>query len=233
MILEQKGREILNPLLTTVARGFRRLGFTPTAMTFTGFLLNVVSGVLLAMGYVRWGGVALLVASPFDALDGMVARVSGRVSRFGAFWDSTLDRFDESAIFLGLMIHYTLGGEALWAALSVFALSSSLLVSYVRARAEALGIQCKVGFAHRPMRMAIMVVGLILGLAPVAIGAICVLATITVLHRIYHVWRMTGGEKGGWELPKQRYLVPGAPEAGETDAAGAQSTDRSEDRPPG
>ena len=209
MILEQKGREILRPSLEAIGKTLLYLGFSPTLVTLAGLILNIAAGVVLGFGYIQWGGIILLIAMPFDALDGTVARLSGRVSRFGTFWDATLDRFSEIAVFLGLIVYYSQSVGAHYIPLAVIALTGSLMVSYTRARAESLGVECKVGFAHRPARMIIITIGFILNQPVITIAVIAILANLTAFHRIFHTWQMTGGEDGGWALPRDIYVPRG------------------------
>ena len=106
-------RALFSPLLATVAGGLARLGLTPNSLTVIGLVLNLAVAVVLATGNLRWGGVLILVASLFDGLDGALARRTGQVTRFGAFFDSTLDRYAEAALFTGLVWHFTTVGARL------------------------------------------------------------------------------------------------------------------------
>jgi CDP-diacylglycerol--glycerol-3-phosphate 3-phosphatidyltransferase len=177
------------------------------------------------MGELRWAGVAYIVASVSDAMDGTLARVSGRGSRFGAFLDSTIDRFEESLVFLGLVFHYARTGSELEVTLTLLVTVGSLMVSYTRARAEGLGINCKVGFMTRIPRVAILIVGLILDQVLIALIILAVTTLWTTGHRMFQVWKMTGGEAGGWAPPKDLFISPGLSdddaqedEAGEVEA---------------
>jgi CDP-diacylglycerol--glycerol-3-phosphate 3-phosphatidyltransferase len=140
-----------------------------------------------------------------------VARVSGKGSRFGAFLDSTIDRFEESIVFLGLVIYYAWEG-ARWELLVLLIVTvASLMVSYTRARAESLGAACQVGVMTRPPRVALLIVGLILDQVFIALIILAVMALSTAFHRMFHVWRVMGGEPAGWNLPKEQYAIPGPP----------------------
>jgi len=147
-------------------------------------------------------------AAVCDALDGTLARVSGKGSRFGAFLDSTIDRTEESIVFLGLSIHYARVGGELEIPLILVVAIGSLMVSYTRARAEGVGVACKVGFMTRVPRVAIMIVGMILNQVLIALIILAVTTWFTTFHRMYQVWRMTGGEAGGWGPPKEPYSPP-------------------------
>jgi CDP-diacylglycerol--glycerol-3-phosphate 3-phosphatidyltransferase len=177
-------------------------------VTYLGLVLTIGVAVIAALGEIRWAGVAYIFAAACDALDGTLARVSGRVSRFGAFLDSNIDRIEESIVFLGLTLYYAgLGGQ--WEiALILVVTVGSLMVSYSRARAEAVGVDCKVGFMTRVPRVAIMIVGMILNQVLIALIILAVTTWFTSFHRMFHVWRVTGGEKGGWGPVKEPFVLP-------------------------
>ena len=171
---------------------------TPNAISLTGLALHLVAAALLLDE--RWilGGVAFIVGSVCDTLDGRYSRMSGKGSPFGAFLDSTLDRIEESIILCVVAAHYAGEGDEAAVLGSAIAIASSLLVSYTRARAEALGVECKVGFANRAVRVVILSAGLLLAegviirdfdaLAP-AVYVLAVMSTVTVVQRILHVRR--------------------------------------------
>lgn len=173
------------------ARLLVRLGFTPNALTVIGLLLNGVVALVLISGNPILGGVLVLFANAFDMLDGAVARISGQGSRFGAFFDSTLDRYAEAVTYLGVMAWlFSLGdGSTLLAA--YLAIIGSLMVSYARARAEGLGVHGEVGWLPRPERIVLLAVGLIFHhylLAPV-LWLLAVLTNYTALQRILYARR--------------------------------------------
>lgn len=173
-----------------------RTRLTPNVLTTVGFLLNVVAGAVLGTGALVAGGVLILLASASDMFDGALARVCGRQTRFGAFYDSTLDRFSEAVLLLGLVIAFGRSGDWVGSALCYGVMTGSFLVSYCRARAEGLGLDCEVGWAQRPERV------IVLGLATIAAGAVSVeilraallllivLTHVTVVQRILHVRRL-------------------------------------------
>ena len=179
-----------------------RLGLSPNAITFLGLLLAVASAALLSVGCLAGGGVVLLVAGLFDLLDGAVARATGRATAFGALLDSVADRLSEAAVLLGLLIFYLDESSAfnavftsdLGLVLVYIALAGSVMVSYVRARAEALGVDSRVGVMTRPQRVVMLAAGLIVGqwwlpAVTLALGVIATLAVITSVHRVLHVRR--------------------------------------------
>src|SRR4029077_3402457 len=144
----------------------RRLPVTPNQITVIGVALTFVAAVLAAFGQLRWGGVVLAFAGTFDILDGALARSSGRAYPYGAFLDSTLDRYSEGAIYIGLAAYFasTSGPLQRWLlSATVSALAGSFLVSYVRARAQSLVFTCETGLFARPERVLATVVGLIFG----------------------------------------------------------------------
>ena len=169
---------------------------TPNAISLTGFALNLVAAVLVWEELYFLGGVAFIVGSVMDTLDGRYSRMSGKGTPFGAFLDSTLDRIEEGIVLTAVAGDFALKGNRVAAAAVVVAVLSSLMVSYTRARAEALGVECKVGIATRPVRVVILAIGLIFadvsggGQLSVLMGAVYVLAAlslITVAQRIWHV----------------------------------------------
>jgi CDP-diacylglycerol--glycerol-3-phosphate 3-phosphatidyltransferase len=169
---------------------------TPNAISLTGFALCVVAAVLVWREMWVLGGVAFIVGSVCDTLDGRYSRMSGKGSPFGAFLDSTLDRIEEGVVLTAVAAYFSRQGDDLAVAAVVVAVLASLMVSYTRARAEALGVECKVGIADRPVRVVILSAGLVLAagelfdgldlLAP-AVYVLAGLSVITVLQRIWHV----------------------------------------------
>ena len=197
LTLTDLARERMRWLLEPLARLIIRTGISPNLLTVMGFVFTGGVAYVLATGHLQIGGVLLVVAGTFDALDGVLARLAGRKSRFGAFLDSTMDRFSEAVIYLGLLVHYTQHGGRQESFLIYATIVGSLMVSYARARAEGLGIECKTGILTRFERAVVLVVGLILNQMLIALWIMAVLSNFTALQRIYLVWRATGGEKGG------------------------------------
>jgi CDP-diacylglycerol--glycerol-3-phosphate 3-phosphatidyltransferase len=182
-----------------VGRALGRIGLTPNALTALGLVLNIAAGVILATGAYQWGGLAYLAASAFDSLDGAVARAMGQTSRFGAFFDSLADRYSESAVLLGLAWGLTLSGQWTLVAAVGATLVGSLMVSYARARAEGLGVDCEIGLLQRTERILVLGVGLLFAellLAPVLL-ALAVATNVTVVQRVLHVRRALAVERSG------------------------------------
>jgi CDP-diacylglycerol--glycerol-3-phosphate 3-phosphatidyltransferase len=177
-------------LLTNIATVVAKTGLTPNMLTWLGFAVSGVTGLALSRGAFAAGGILVLVAGVFDALDGSVARVTGRVSKFGAFLDSTLDRIAEIVTFLGLLVYFAGQGDGRQqVALIYLAVAGSLMVSYARARAEGVGYECKVGLFTRLERVLVLSLGLIFGLVHVALWMIAVGSWLTAFHRMWHVWQ--------------------------------------------
>lgn len=191
-MLSNVGRRIFAPLLAWVSARLRHTGITPNALTLLGFGLTLLAAFILATGALRWGALLLLLASLFDMLDGALARAMGRSSKFGAFLDSTLDRYSESVTMLALVYYYAGQGDGrVQAVLVVAALVGSLMVSYTRARAEALNVECKVGLLQRPERVVLLIAGLLSGWMTPVLWGLALLANFTALQRIYQVHQRT------------------------------------------
>ena len=207
-LIERKARDVSRPTLEAIGRGLARTPLTPDSITLLGLVLTVGVAALAAVGQIRWAGVAYIIASLFDSLDGALARARGGGSRFGAFLDSTVDRVEEALVFLGLTVYYVLAGGRWEPPLILFATVMSLMVSYTRARAEGLGVACKDGLMTRLVRLVVLIAGMILNQVLIAVILIGIGSLVTSIHRVVHVRQMTGGEKGGWGPVKQPY-TPG------------------------
>jgi CDP-diacylglycerol--glycerol-3-phosphate 3-phosphatidyltransferase len=187
------GRFITEPVVRCLAR----TGLSPNALTIIGFLLNVAVAGLLARGHLFLGGFLVLFAGWFDMLDGALARVVGKATPFGSLLDSTIDRFSEAVLFLGLLIFYLKQATTLEEVLLIYsAIVGSIVVSYVKARAEGLGLRCEVGFFARPERIVLLAMGLLLSRVSlvallVVLWILAVGTMLTVFHRLIHVWRQT------------------------------------------
>ncbi len=165
-------------------------GLSPNTLTLVGLLLNVVVAIVIALGHPWAGGVLLLLASAFDLLDGAVARASDAVTRFGGFFDSTLDRYSEIVVFFGLLIYLLGTPEARVGSVLVFAAAvGSLMISYARARAEAAGFGASVGVLPRPERVILLALALLVGHPLWALWVLAILTHVTAAMRILHVWK--------------------------------------------
>ena len=178
-------------LLRPLAAALGRLGIHPNTVTLCGLLLQVGVAVVFGLGHLTLAGWLLLIVGPVDALDGLVARLLGKQSRFGAFLDSTLDRVSDAAVILGLTAHYVREMAHLEVALLLVSLVAAMMVSYVRARAEAQGFPCKVGLLTRMERVVLIGVLSVVGLHTTMVWALMVLSVFTVIQRILHVYKVS------------------------------------------
>jgi CDP-diacylglycerol---glycerol-3-phosphate 3-phosphatidyltransferase len=172
-------------------RFLNRLEVNPNTFTTLGLLISIPAACFMAMGHFRLGAALTLLSGMCDTIDGKLARDSGKVTKFGALFDSTLDRYAEVLIFFG-MAYYFIGHDMVKTSIAVaIALGGSLMVSYIRARAESLGFECKVGILQRPERLLLICAGgLIHPVALiVAVSIIAVFSNLTALLRMLHVWR--------------------------------------------
>ncbi len=173
-------------------------GINPNTLTLLGLIVNFAAAVFFARGEFRVGALIIFFAAFLDMLDGQVARREQRVTAFGAFFDSTLDRYADMAHYMGLLVFYAVNGRSSYVVLAAVATAGSVMVSYSRARAESLIPSCKVGFMERPERMVLLMLGgLFYRMAP-ALWVISVVSTLTVIHRIVFTWQET---KAGRTLP--------------------------------
>jgi len=178
-----------------IARLLARTGITPGTITWLGFLLTAGAAALIITGHLFAAGLVVLIAGFFDMLDGALARYTNRATRFGAILDSTLDRLSETVVLLGILVLYAreqLLAQTLLVGITLF---GSFLVSYIRARAEAIGLKCQVGLFTRPERVIVLALGLLLSQITYALVAalaiIAVFSFITAGQRLLYVWQQT------------------------------------------
>jgi CDP-diacylglycerol---glycerol-3-phosphate 3-phosphatidyltransferase len=192
-LVRRWSRVVLEP----TARFVSRMGISPNLITVIGFLLMVGVAYVISLGHLQLGGLLIMATAVFDAIDGTLARLVGRTSRFGAFLDSTLDRFSEAVIYLGLFVHL-IGTDATLELVLIYAtIVGSLMVSYARARAEGIGVPLKEGLFTRFERVGLLVVGLIFNQLTIALWLLAIFSNFTAIQRMWLVWRITGGERGG------------------------------------
>ena len=196
MVSEQFDSKVRLCTDMVVTRTLARTSLSANVLTVLGTVMIFGSIYLLASGAFFWAGCLILCASIFDMLDGAVARVKNEMSRFGAFLDSTLDRYSEASMFFGLLLYYQrvshISNEIV---LIYIAIIGSFLISYMRARAEALDFDCKVGLLERPGRIVLIVLGLFSGWISIMLWILAVLTHITALQRLIYVWRQSQSEK--------------------------------------
>lgn len=176
---------ITNPIMGILSKS----GIKPDVLTFIGLAISIGAAYVIATGHFLLGGVLILVAGLFDLLDGALARFVKQTRKFGAILDSTIDRISEAAIFCGLLVWYMLEGSTLEVVLIVAVLIGSFLVSYVRARAEGLGLECKIGLFTRAERVIVLAIGLMVNQIVIALLILAVLVYVTVVQRLVHLWR--------------------------------------------
>lgn len=184
-------KETFRQLIRPLARVLLAIRVRPDALTVVGWVLSLGAATLFALGYTKTAGAVMLFAGLFDALDGAVARESNRMSSFGAFLDSTLDRLSESAIFVGIVFLYASSARPYEALLAGVAMTFSLMTSYTRARAEGLGFECEVGLLERAGRVVILSLFSLTGFLIAGVGLVVVGALVTTAQRILHVRRLT------------------------------------------
>ena len=175
-----------------LARSLMAVGLTPNRVTFLGLLVSAGCAYLLSQGMFVAGGGVLILAGMMDMVDGALARRGGTASPQGALLDSVVDRVAEATVFLGLLVYYLEPVSATEIVLINVSLVGSLMVSYLRARGEGLGVDCRVGIMTRPERVVALAVGLLLGQITIALAVIAVLTVFTTLHRFWHIHRELG-----------------------------------------
>ena len=180
-----------NKIIRLIVRGLALSKIHPNVLTFLGLVINMAAAALLAVGRFRLAGVVIIGAGLFDMVDGRVARETNRVTRFGGFFDSVLDRYSDLALLVGLLVWYGSINRPFYVVLTALAMTGSVMVSYTRARAENTIPTCKVGFMERPERVVLVIIGaLFLRMAQV-LWVIAVLANLTVVHRMIFTWQET------------------------------------------
>jgi CDP-diacylglycerol---glycerol-3-phosphate 3-phosphatidyltransferase len=189
-------------IINAMVQGLADAGVHPNLLTAIGVTINIGCGVLFGMGEFFWAGIVLIVANLFDMLDGNVARLSGNVTKFGSFLDSTLDRLSDMVSFFGIMVFYA-GNSPQHSLLNVFlagvGLISSVMVSYTTARSESLGVKANVGFLQRPERIVLLIIGALstwnwastnffANRMPQVLWVLAIGSIWTLVHRMYFIW---------------------------------------------
>ena len=189
-------------IINAMVRGLASAGISPNILTGIGVSINIGCGVLFGLGEFFWAGIVLIVANLFDMLDGNVARLSGRVTKFGGFLDSSLDRLSDMVVFLGIIIFYA-GNSPQHSLLNVFlagvGMMASVMVSYTTARSEGLGVKANVGFLQRPERVVLFIIGALstwnwestsvfANRMPQVLWVLAVGSVWTLIHRMFFIW---------------------------------------------
>jgi phosphatidylglycerophosphate synthase len=166
----------------------KRINVSPNTLTISGFIITTLAAIVIAKN-LRLGGILILIGGLLDMFDGIVARTNGKVTEFGAFLDSVLDRFSDAFVFLGLAWYLEANNEHIGVFLALGTMLGAFLISYIRARAEGLGKECKTGLMERPERIVVLTLGAISGWIMPTLWLMFFLTYLTVFQRIYHVWK--------------------------------------------
>ncbi len=181
-MLSEKFSHFLDKPLTPLAKAFP---INPNIVTFFGMIITSSSGFIIPFN-LFWGGILILLGGVFDLLDGILARVNGRATKFGALFDSTLDRIADGFNFLGIIWYFARINDEQGLIFSVVGMIASFLISYVRARAEGLGVSCNIGLIERPERLILIAIGCLTSFICTAVVVLTILSWITVIQRIMH-----------------------------------------------
>ncbi len=185
-------------LLDAIVRLLALSRINPNVLTLMGLVVNTYAAFLF--GYANgdnqrrmffYAGLVIIGSGFFDLVDGRVARASNKVTRFGGFFDSIVDRYSDASLFFGLLVYYARGTRFFYVVLAALAMISAIMVSYARARAESLIGACRVGFMERPERLVLLIIGALFNVMAPVLWVIAVLSTITVIHRVIYTWRRT------------------------------------------
>src|SRR6267143_2819461 len=161
----------------------------PNVLTFLGLLINIWAAFLLAGGHFQAAAMVVIGAGLFDMVDGRVARETNRVTRFGGFFDSVLDRYSDLALLMGLLVYYGIINRPFYVVLTAIVMTGSVMVSYTRARAENTIPSCKVGFMERPERVVLLIIGALFDRMAPVLWVVAVLSNLTVIHRMIYTWQ--------------------------------------------
>jgi CDP-diacylglycerol--glycerol-3-phosphate 3-phosphatidyltransferase len=184
-------------IVDSIVEGLALLRVHPNILTLIGLLINIFAMILFAKGIFRWAGLVIVIAGIFDMVDGEVARRTKRVTKFGAFFDSVIDRYSDMLLLLGLVIWYAKINRIFYVGLTGLVLIGSVLTSYTRARAESLIPACKVGFLERPERIVLLIIGSLADRMAAVLWVMAILSNWTVSQRIWYTWRETSAMERG------------------------------------
>jgi CDP-diacylglycerol---glycerol-3-phosphate 3-phosphatidyltransferase len=237
--IQQRARQLIAFLIQPLAR----VGVTPNMLTIVGLLLSGITALVIAQGHMFVGGLLILFAGIFDMFDGAMARVQNAATSFGAFLDSTLDRYSESIILFGLLWYalqhpgqhdqfWPVPAEQSWMIIFIFlAVVGSLMVSYTKARAEGLGIECKTGLLARPERVVILAIGLLSHTGMLALALLAVLTHVTAVERMFAVWQATRKTPEVHSAAPHTLYATGADDHHSPTATGMNETSRTDVQP--
>jgi CDP-diacylglycerol--glycerol-3-phosphate 3-phosphatidyltransferase len=182
---------IFGPIINGIVTALALSRVHPNVLTFIGLLINIWAAFLFAAGKFRWAGIVLIGAGLFDMVDGRVARETNRVTRFGGFFDSVLDRYSDLAVLVGLLVYYASINRFFYVVLTAIVMTGTVMVSYTRARAENTIPKCKVGFLERPERVVLVIIGALFNRMAQVLWVIAIFSNITVISRILFTWQET------------------------------------------
>jgi len=188
-MVTRKIGEALRWVLYKIVHLLAATGVHPNLLTFLGLVINIQAALLFAAGRFQVAGLVMLLAGLFDMVDGRVARAQGRVTKFGAFFDSVIDRYSDLVLYLGLLFYYVGVSRNRYAVLVGVAMAGSVMVSYSRARAESLIAECKAGFWERPERIVLLIIGALANKMAPALWLLAIGPNISVIQRIVHTWK--------------------------------------------
>jgi CDP-diacylglycerol--glycerol-3-phosphate 3-phosphatidyltransferase len=178
-----------NKIIRLIVRGLALSKINPNVLTFLGLVINAVAATFLAMGQFRKAGFIIIFAGLFDMVDGRVARETNQVTRFGAFFDSVLDRYSDLALLIGLLVYYGTIQRPFYVVLTAIVMAASVMISYARSRAENIIPTCKVGFLERPERVVLLIIGALFDRMAPVLWVIAILGNITVIHRMIFTYQ--------------------------------------------
>ena len=183
--------EVCGRIINLIVHGLALSKIHPNVLTFLGLAINIWAAFLFAAGSFQAAAVVVIGAGLFDMVDGRVARHTNRVTRFGGFFDSVLDRYSDLALLMGLLVYYASINRFFYIVLTAIVMTGSVLVSYTRSRAENTIPSCKVGFLERPERIVLIIVGALFDRMAPVLWILAVLSNITVVHRMVYTWQQT------------------------------------------
>jgi CDP-diacylglycerol--glycerol-3-phosphate 3-phosphatidyltransferase len=182
---------VCGAIIDRIVRALALSRIHPNALTFLGLLINIVAAGLFAQGRFFAAGLVVVGAGLFDMVDGKVARETNRVTRFGGFFDSVLDRYSDLSLLIGLLVYYASIDRYLYVVLTAVVMMGSVMVSYTRSRAENTIPKCKVGFLERPERVVLIIIGALTNRMGPVLWVIAVFSNVTVIHRMIYTWQET------------------------------------------
>ncbi|MGH9662324.1 MAG: CDP-alcohol phosphatidyltransferase family protein [Bryobacteraceae bacterium] len=203
--------KVCGKIIDWIVRGLALSRIHPNVLTFIGLLINIWAAFLFAAGRFREAALVVIGAGLFDMVDGRVARETNRVTRFGGFFDSVLDRYSDLALLMGLLVYYASINRFFYIVLTAIVMAGSVMVSYTRARAENTIPRCKVGFLERPERVVLIILGALFDRMAPVLWVLAALSNVTVVHRMIYTFREAKQLEDAQLRPPRVKVTPGAP----------------------